>query len=274
MAQPSRPPLPFSASHPVVGMVHVPALPGAPGFSGDLDAIMARVATDARHLREGGVDGIMVENYGDTPFYPDSVPPETVAGLTRAVLAASEAAQGLPVGVNVLRNDAQAALGIAAAAGADFIRVNVHVGTMWTDQGPLSGRAHETLRRRSALGIDCPVLADVHVKHATPPQGEAVEDAARDAWFRGGASALIVSGAGTGLATNPDRVRRVAAAVPEAPVWIGSGVESSSLAALWPHAAGFIVGSTLQADGVAGNPVEPGRVRSFMETVQRLRDSR
>ena len=106
------------------------------------------------------------------------------------------AAAGRPVGVNVLRNDAGAALGIAAVTGAAFIRINVHAGTMWTDQGVITGRAHRTLRERAALGTDVALLTDVHVKHAVPAPGSALEDAARDLWERAGSDGLIVSGAG------------------------------------------------------------------------------
>ena len=104
----------------------------------------------------------------------------------------------LPVGVNVLRNDAEAALAVAAAAGGRFIRVNVHVGSMFTDQGLLTGEAYKTLRKREALGLPVLILADVMVKHATPPPGLTLESAARDCWFRGLADALIVTGSETG----------------------------------------------------------------------------
>src|SRR5437764_8017935 len=128
----------------IVGMVHLLPLPGSPRWAGSLEEVLRRAVEDARALAEGGVDGVMVENFGDTPFYPEQVPPETVAAMTRAARAVVEAV-GVPVGVNVLRNDAAAALGIAVAVGARFIRVNVHTGAMWTDQGLLQGRAHETI---------------------------------------------------------------------------------------------------------------------------------
>lgn len=270
-----RVPLPFpgdaGARRPVVGMIHLPPLPGAPRHTGGMGPVLEAVEADARVLSEAGVDGIMVENFGDVPFHPGPVPPETVAALAVAVARAREVAGELPVGVNVLRNDAAAALAVATATGAGFIRVNVHVGTMWTDQGGLTGRAWETLRRRRALHPGCALLADVHVKHATPLPGEVLEDAARDCWHRGLADALVVSGAGTGRRTDPERVGRVADAVPGAPVWVGSGVDAGSLPALWPRARGFIVGSCLQENGRAGSRVDPDRAARFMEAVDQLR---
>lgn len=263
--------LPFSSQRPVVGMIHLPALPGAPLHDLSMARVLDAVAADAQALAEAGFDGIIVENFGDVPFHGESVPAETVAAMGLAVARVRGEAGALPVGVNVLRNAARSALGVAAATDAAFVRVNVHVGTMWTDQGPIVGRAAETLRARAAVAPRCAILADVHVKHATPPPGEALEDAARDTWHRGLADALVISGSGTGIATDPVRVRRAAEAVPEAPVWVGSGVSAGSLEELWSIADGFIVGSDLMEGGRAGARIDPARARSFMEAVQRAR---
>ncbi len=203
---------------------------------------------------------MLVENYGDLPFHPGAVPPETVAALTVAVAEVVRTVS-LPVGVNVLRNDAAAALAIAVATGARFIRVNVHTGALLTDQGWIAGLAHDTLRRRAALGADVAILADVLVKHAVAPAGLNAARAARDAWHRGLADGLVVSGPATGEEPDLARLRAVKAAVPEAPVWIGSGLTPENAAALMAVADGAIVGSAFERDGVAGNPVEVERVR-------------
>jgi uncharacterized protein len=246
----------------VIGMVHLPPLPGALGHAG-MGAVLDAARRDAAALAGGGVHGVMVENFGDAPFFPDGVPPETVAALALAVAAAREAC-GLPVGVNVLRNDARATLGIAAASGAAFVRVNVHTGAMLTDQGWISGRAHETLRARAALGADVAILADVLVKHAVAPPGLTAGDAARDAWERGRADALVVTGAATGSAADLARLGEVRAAVPGALLLAGSGVTASSAAAIRAHADGAIVGSAFMAGGRAGQRVEGARVRELM----------
>jgi membrane complex biogenesis BtpA family protein len=232
--------------------------------------VLARARVDARALADGGVDAILVENYGDAPFYPREVPPETVAALAAAVAEVVREV-ALPVGVNVLRNDAASALAIAAATGARFIRVNVHTGAMLADQGWLEGRAHETLRLRARLGARVAILADVLVKHAVAPAGLELEQAARDTWHRGLVDGLIVSGEATGAPTDPERALRVRAAVPDAPVWIGSGLTPESAPALLAAADGAIVGSALEQGGVAGNPVEEARVRRLMGVVREVR---
>ncbi len=173
------------------------------------------------------------------------MPPVTVAAMTRAV-AEVRAATDVEVGVNVLRNDGLAALAVAAATGASMIRVNVLSGTMFTDQGPVVGRAAELARARAILAPGVAVLADVFVKHAVPPAGSTIELAAADTWERGGADALVVSGTGTGRPASPDDLARVRRAVPDAPLVVGSGADPDRLADLAPRVDSVIVGSALK----------------------------
>jgi uncharacterized protein len=244
-----------------------------------MGAVLDRARSDARALATGAVDAILVENYGDTPFCAGPVPPETVAALTAAVMAVQEAAT-VPVGVNVLRNDAAAALAIATATGCTFIRVNVHTGGMYTDQGWIEGDAAGTLRARARLDARVAILADVLVKHATAPAGLNLERAARDAWERGWADGLIVSGEGTGEETPLDDVRTVRRVVPGAPVLVGSGVTAHTIAGVLAVADGAIVGTALQepagpgAGVTAGRAVDPPRVRQLMDAAAEARRGR
>ena len=258
----------------VIGMVHLLPLPGSPRWDGDLATVLHRATADARALAEGGVDAILVENYGDAPFFKDRVEPVTVAAMTRAVSAVARSVEELgrteplPMGVNVLRNDAEAALSIAAATGASFIRVNIHTGGMHTDQGWIEGRAAETVRLRESVAPEVAILADVHVKHAVPPVGERMESAAADAWHRGLADALIVTGSATGESADPGRLEAVRNAVPEAPLIVGSGVTRETVRAILANGHAVIVGSALQRHGTAGGVVEVARVRDLVGAVR------
>lgn len=239
---------PVGATRPtLVGMIHLAALPGAPAFAGDLDAVAHRAAAEARLLALAGFDALMVENYHDTPFFKDALPPETVAALTRCALAVRQAVPDRPLGINALRNDALAALGIAAAVGAEFIRVNVLTGAMLTDQGLIEGCAAALMRRRAVLAPRVAVWADVLVKHAAPLGPVDLAQSAQDAVHRGGADALIVSGSGTGAPTDPARVAAIRAAAPGVPVVVGSGTTLETLRALAADA--YIVGTALKRDG-------------------------
>jgi uncharacterized protein len=250
----------------LVGMVHLLPLPGSPRFGGSMDRVIEAAVADARTLHAAGFPGILIENYGDAPFRGDRVDPETIAAMTLAV-GAARAETSLPVGVNVLRNDAVAALGIVAATGAGFIRVNVLTGVMYTDQGPLAGRAAELLRRRAVLAPEVEVWADVMVKHAVPPPGLTADQAARDTVERGLADAVIVSGSGTGEEPDLAESSAIASAVPKGTrVVIGSGAAPGNLGRLLEIADTVIVGSALKVDNDPRNAVDPGRASAFVES--------
>ncbi len=251
----------------LIGVIHLLALPGSPGFNGDLAAGLEAASSDARVLADAGFDKLIVENFGDAPFFAGRVPAATVAAITRAVAAVGEGVD-IPVGVNVLRNDALSALAVAAATGAEFIRVNVLSGTMMTDQGAITGQAAEVMRARSALGLTTEIYADVMVKHAVPPPGMTIEAATADTVERGLADAIIVSGEATGSEPDRDMLRRAATAAAGKPVLIGSGATESNVGRLLDVADGAIVGTAVKIDGVTTNPVDPARAASFVKAAR------
>jgi len=264
----------FDGTQPIIGMVHLDPLPGAPKATGDLSAVIEAAVRDAERLVTGGVDGLLIENYGDAPFYPD-VPKHTVAAMTRLAVAVRRAVD-CPVGINVLRNDPEAALSIAAAVEADFVRVNVHTGTAVTDQGVIEGRAHETLRLREQLGVDTAILADVDVKHATPLAGDrSIGDRVSDLVERGLADGVIVSGIATGEAVDTDTLDQAVAARTDrglsTPILAGSGVTADSAAQLLSIADGAIVGTALKEGGRTTNPVDVDRVEQLMAAAEAAR---
>jgi membrane complex biogenesis BtpA family protein len=262
----------FGTATPVIGMVHLGPLPGAPKAAADgaaaMQSVLDRAVEDVRALERGGVDGVMIENFGDAPFYPDDVPKHTVAATTRAAAAVSDATT-LPIGINVLRNDAEAAVSVAAAVDAAFVRVNVHTGARVTDQGIVEGRAHETLRLRERLGVDVGIFADTDVKHSAPltPEGYSAESFA-DATERGLADAVVASGAGTGAAIDRAALEAVVDERErhglETPVFVGSGVRPETIGDLLALADGVIVGTALKAAGETTAPVDEERVATLV----------
>lgn len=243
-------------------MVHLEPLPGAPGFGGSMSVVLERARTDARTLLEAGYDGIMVENFGDAPFFADDVPKVSVAAMALAV--AEVASVGLPTGVNVLRNDALGALAVAAATETSFIRVNVLSGMMYTDQGPIVGQAAQIARVRRELCPGTAIIADVFVKHATPPAGLSLVDATNDLVERAGADAVVVSGSGTGSPTDLDDLRTVAKHS-HLPVYVGSGATAETIAEILSIGDGAIVGSATKIDGIVTNPVDPERAVAIVQ---------
>jgi membrane complex biogenesis BtpA family protein len=218
---------------------------------------------DARAYERGGAHALFIENFGDVPFTKSNVAPETIAAMAAAGRAIRQAVK-LPIGFNVLRNDARAALALCAVCGGAFIRVNVHTGAMLTDQGFIEGNAYDTLRYRRSICPSAQIFADVHVKHAVPLGNWTIEDAARDTVERGLADALIVSGAGTGLATDLADVERVRRTCPATKVLLGSGVAVENIRDYLPAADGFIVASSLKLNRRLSNPVDPKRVAALV----------
>jgi len=258
----------FGSATPLVGMVHLGPLPGSPRFSGSMAEVVDRAVSDAEAILAGGFDGVLVENFGDAPFHPNQAPPETIAGMVRALEAVARVVPRARLGVNVLRNDAAAAVAIAAAGELGFFRVNVHAGTMVTDQGTLSGEAHQTLRSRTRLGADPLLLADLLVKHAHPPVPVELEEVAREMRGRALADVLLLSGRRTGSPPDPTEVERVRKVLPEAPLWIGSGLTLGNATQLLDQATGAIVGTTLHRGRRIEEPIELSRVREFVAAVR------
>jgi membrane complex biogenesis BtpA family protein len=175
----------------------------------------------------------------------------------------------IPIGINVLRNDALSAVAVASAAGASFVRVNIHMGAAVTDQGIIQGNARETLQaiRDQAPGLR--VFADVFVKHAKPLGSSSIEQSSVELVDRGKAAALIVTGDMTGSPASLERVRTVKNAVPGVPVLAGSGVTVESVGRVLGEADGVIVGSSIMKEGRAAHPIDPERAGAFVKAAGR-----
>lgn len=264
----------FGVRKPIIGMVHLLALPGAPHFpGGSLEPILDFALADVRALRDGGVDGLIIENAWDIPFTKD-IGIETVAAMA-ALAGPLQREAGLPIGINCLANGAIPGLAIAKATGAQFVRVNQWVNAYVANEGLIEGPAGAALRYRAAIkGDDIKIFADVHVKHGAHAivADRSLGEQTRDAVFFD-ADVLIATGQRTGdvtEATEIDGIRQHTAL----PVIVGSGFCTADAARLLRHADGAIVGSSIKRDGVWWNPVEQDRVRELMDVVDAVRSGK
>ena len=261
--------------HPkLIGVIHLPPLPGDPhGGALSYPACYEHALVDARALIAGGVDGIIIENFGSAPFHKgdqsDPAPPHQLAAISVVATRVRALSSEVQIGINCLRNDARAALGVAAATGADFVRINVLSGAYVTDQGLIEGEAAMALSYRRRLETPhVKIFADILVKHAAPLAPLSPTQAALDTWKRGGADALIVTGTGTGAAVNASLLDEVQRAVDtKVPVYIGSGLSMSNLKELAPIASGAIIGTAFKEGGVVTAPVSQARVSELREAL-------
>jgi membrane complex biogenesis BtpA family protein len=257
----------FKTRTPVIGVVHLLPLPTSPRWGGNLNSVIDRAEQEATALASGGVDGIMVENFFDAPFTKNQVDPAVVSAMTVAVQKIQNLVT-IPIGINVLRNDAQSALAIASCVKAQFIRVNVLNGVMATDQGLIEGEAHHLLRYRRELGSDVKIMADVLVKHARPLGAVNLTNAVQDTIERGLADAVILSGWATGNPPTQEDLELATSAAKGTPVLIGSGASWENIAKLMQAADGVIVSSSLKRHGRRELPIDPNRVHQFIEAAR------
>lgn len=257
----------FGKKNPIIGVVHLLPLPTSARWGGNLKAVMERAEQEATALAAGGVDGIIVENFFDAPFTKDNVDPATVSAMTLIIDRIMNLVM-LPIGLNVLRNDAKSALAIASCVGASFIRVNVYTGVMATDQGLIEGKAYEVQKYRRELGENIAIFADVLVKHARPLATPNLTIAVQDTIERGLADAVILSGWATGLPPSIEDLELAQSAAKGTPVLIGSGATPDNIADLMNFADGVIVSSSLKRHGKIEETIDPSRVSQFIEAAQ------
>jgi uncharacterized protein len=238
---------------PIIGMVHLPPLPGSPNNSESMQTLTEFALSEASKLERAGLDACIVENVGDAPLLKEDLPAYTVASManiTREVVVHTK----LKVGVNMLRNACEEALSVAHVSGAHFIRCNVLIGAYATDQGIIEGCAARVSRLKRELRSEVLVFGDVHVKHAYPIFNVKIQYAAQDLAERGGADAVIVSGARSPIPPTFERVKKVKDSIRK-PVLIGSGIGIANAKQFFQRSDGVIIGEPdFKADGVWGGP--------------------
>jgi len=238
---------------PIIGMIHMPPLPGAPDNRLSMKQLIEFALSEADKLEDGGLDACIVENVGDVPLFKENLPPYTVAAMAAITKEVVEHTK-MKVGVNMLRNACEEALSVAHVAGAQFIRCNILIGAYATDQGIIEGCAAKVARLRKELGSRVLVFGDVNVKHAYPIFNVEIEYAAQDLAERGGADAVIVSGARSPVPPSFERVKKVKDAI-DKPVLIGSGISLANVKQFWQRSDGLIIGEPdFKVGGVWGGP--------------------
>jgi hypothetical protein len=246
----------------LVGMLHLPPLPGIPNYQGTgLAKIIDQAVSDAVTLDQAGFSHLMLQNAYDVPAQT-TVAPSTIAIMTRIATEVCQATD-LPLGVNVAHNDGPGALAIAYAVGAPFIRVKVLTGAAVGPDGIMQGCGHPTVELRTRLDADVAIWADVNEATSLP-----IAPGADDCWLAieavkfGGADALVVT-KDSGVPDALEAIGRIREALPGVPVLVGGRVTPQTIAATRAGADGAIIGSALKADGGMFTSVDSDRARAF-----------
>jgi uncharacterized protein len=261
------------AKKPIVGMAHLPALPGTPLW--DAAAGMAKVRDwvkrDLAALQDGGIDAVMFCNENDRPYRLDA-DMATVAAMAD-VVASLRGEVSVPFGVNVLW-DPRATLAVAAATGAAFCR-EIFTGAFAGDFGLWVRSAGDAFRYRREIGAESVrLIFNINAEFAAPIAPRPLGEVARSVVFSSSPDAICVSGPITSQAADASGLAEVAAAVAGSgvPVLVNTGFKVSNARELLAYADGAIVGSSLKVDGVTWNPVDPRRVKVLMAAARAATD--
>lgn len=264
--------VPLLGYKPLIGVVHLPPLPGShQGFNG-VERIIDYAVNEARKLENSGFDAVILENYSDNPFTVDHVNDFVLTTITTIAREVAKSTS-LIVGISLLRNAALQALAAAYPSGASFIRVNTYCEVRVAPEGVLLPAAAQLESIRQKLDRHIAIFADVNVKHSSSLDNRGLEDILRDCTTRGRMDAIIVSGQATSQPPSPGYVAAVKKLANHKPILLGSGVTMENIRAYWNLVDGFIVGTSIKVENHTKKPIDQEKATRLAKLVKDLRQS-
>ncbi len=262
----------FPSSKPIIGMIHVPALPGTPGYHGSVAALEDQVVKEVECYLRAGIDALLLENMHDVPYLAREVGPEITAMMTRLARVV-KLESGKPCGVQILAGANRAALAVAQAAELDFIRAEGFVFGHLADEGWMDADAGALLRFRKNIGAESiAIFTDIkkkHSAHAISADVSLADTAEAAAFFL--SDGLVITGTATGktapLAEMADLFQKT-----DLPLIVGSGINLDNITTYLPHCDAVIVGSWFKQNGYWANPLDYERIAALMDVVNGWRD--
>jgi len=261
----------FPTPKPVIGVIHVGALPGTPRGSKSVAELVKEAKEEARVYRECGIDGVIIENMHDVPYLKGEAGPEIVAAMTAIGVEVKSECQ-LPVGIQILAGANIEAMAVAHAAGLDFIRAEGYAYAHIADEGLIEASAAKLLRYRKMIGAErVQVWTDVKKKHSAHSITADVSlgQTAETVEFMG-ADCVIVTGSVTGEAPQVADVKEAKSHC-HLPVFLGSGISQANIDQFYNEADGFIIGSAFKLEGLWSNTIDPARVTRFKKILNQLK---
>lgn len=237
-------------------MLHLPKLRHNKGI--DTKSLSAEL----KKLEEANFSAALIENFTDIPFSKSQISDFEFAKIS-VIANILNNESSIPIGINILRNAVEQAFSLASALDLAFIRCNIWEGVYVTDQGLIEGAAKQIYDLKLKLQSEVKVLADVHVKHATPLGNFTVDDAAENALLRGGADAVIISGGGTGKEVDFRKLDDLAKSRIR-PI-IGSGLSIDNIKKFQNKISGAIVGTSIKYDNRVENDIDPEKANELSQ---------
>lgn len=261
----------FKLYKPIIGMIHVDALPGTPKYSGSVKEIIENALNEASIYCKCGIDALMIENMHDVPYLNRNVGSE-ITSLMSIILYEIKKAYKVPLGIQILAGANKEALSAANSAGADFIRAEGFVFAHIADEGMFNSDAGEILRYRKQINADnVLVFTDIkkkHSSHSITADTDILETAKAAEFFL--SDGVIVTGGATGKEPSLEEIKAVKKNL-KIPVLAGSGITEKNVDQYIEYCDALIIGSYFKKNGLWSNPIDPDRVRSFMKKVKVLK---
>ena len=260
--------LPNLGIKPLIGVIHLPPIASYRRRGADIESLIEYSIAEAKKLEEAGFDAVIVENYGDKPYYMDPSDDQALVAALAVIAREIVRSTNLTVGVNVLRNGAKAAIAAAYASGAKFVRINSYCEIRLSPEGLLTPKGAEVEEARRVLPASIQVYADIDVKHSYGL--EPLEHVVKECRVRSLVDGFIASGSRTSEAPDPGYVASIKAMLQEKPLLIGSGINVDNIKLYWSIADGFIVGTSIKIAGTE-TPIDVQKAHKLASIARELR---
>ncbi len=258
----------FKKEKPIIGVIHVKALPGTPKHKLSSSQIIDEAVIEARIYKKAGIDSIIIENMHDVPYLKGQVGHE-VSALMCLIAYLIKQETNIPIGIQILAGANKEALAVAKASGLDFIRAEGFVFAHTADEGIIEAQAGDLLRYRKQIDADAvAIFTDIKKKHSSHAITEDVSllDTAKAARFFL-SDGVVVTGSHTGVSASVEELKTLKDAL-DFPVLVGSGITLDNVATYLPICDAMVVGSYFKDGGYWENKLNYERVAKFMEFVK------
>ena len=232
----------FKCEKPIIGMLHLKG-------SGKAD-IIENAVYEAELMIKNGVNALLTENYFGSA--------EDVENVLKVL---QNDFKNIAYGVNILGDFAEA-FRLADKYGAGFIQVDSICGHLTPEQEELYLSFIDELRNNS----NAILLGGVRFKYQPVKSGRSLsEDLAIGKQH---CDAIVVTGEGTGINTDIEKIKEFRRELGEFPLIVGAGMTDETVKEQLESSDGGIVGSFFKYDGDAYNYMDEGRIKKFMKAAR------
>lgn len=253
----------FINTKPIIGMIHLPPLPGYPKHPG-MEYVIHKALADLKALQKGGFDGALVENDSDQPHQIGVN--KTIKDAFERVMREIKKVAVIPIGMEIIY-DMMATIEVAHKVDAHFARLDVFVDNVETKWGKIFAQAAEILEQKKKIGAkNLALLTDIHVKHAQMLDKKSLEQSAKEA-IHYNSDALIITGNWTGQKPRESDFQSVRKVSSTIPLLVGSGLNHENAKSLLEYSDGAIVGTSIKI----GDFIDFSKAKRLIEIINKIR---